>query len=171
MANVQLTPEARRRARGVALMDLSEQRLQEGRTRLAGAARGGERQAQPPGGWGRGSREGRRQRLSSQGSDHGAWLKLPAGLSGQDSRRGQRALPAPPATRAPGIQDTGHPQPTCWNYSGSGHPDKLCTRRKRPLRRVQVGSRNSARQQEQRLLHPNDPRESRLKAIRCDSAH
>ena len=40
VAKVQLTREARRRARGVALMDLSEQRLQVGRTRLPGGCEG-----------------------------------------------------------------------------------------------------------------------------------
>lgn len=155
MANVQLTQETRRRARAVALMDPSEQRLQAGRTRLPGAVRDSERPARHPGVWDRGSREGRRQRLSSQGSNHGAWLKLPAGLSGQGSRSVQRALPAPPATGAPGIRDTGHPQPMRWNCSsGTSHPDKLCMRRKRPLRRAQVGSRSLARQQGQRLLPP-----------------
>ena len=52
MANVQLTQETRRRARAVALMDPSEQRLQAGRTRLTGAARDSERPARHPGVWG-----------------------------------------------------------------------------------------------------------------------
>ena len=151
MANAQLTREARRQARGVSLMGLSEQRLKAGRMRLPGAVRGSKCRARPPGVWGRGSREGQRQRLSSQGSNHGAWLRLPTGPSAQDSRSGRGPCQSHPLAS----RDTGHPQPTQWNYSsGTGHPDKLCMRRKRPPRRAQQGSKDRGCSRESSGISP-----------------
>lgn len=109
MANVQLTREVRRQARGVSLMGLSEQRLKAGRMRLPGAVRGSKCPARPPGVWVRGSREGRRQRLSSREQSRGLaeaarrpfWAEL---------QEWQRALPVPPAAGTSGVR--GHRAPT-----------------------------------------------------------
>lgn len=104
MANIQLTREARRRARGVALMDLSEQRLQEGRTRLAGAARGGERQAQAS-----------------------RWVgqRVPGGMEAEAQLTGERSRGLAEAARRPfwaGLQEGAEGPASPTRYQSPWHP-------------------------------------------------
>lgn len=108
MANVQLTREARRQARGVSLMGLSEQRLKAGRMSLPGAVRGTKCTAsrcvgqRVPGGT---EAEAQLTGEQSWGLAEAARRPFWAGL-----QEWQRALPVPPAAGTPGVQ--GHRAPT-----------------------------------------------------------